>query len=200
MRHNFPTASVVLCRFHNMDQEDTNYLAMLNNATINPSPQQQQRRGHSQQPRVKTQADTFPALESVQQSITSVSRSLSLVSETDAQLEWISAHWTHDHLPSAQELVELGWTDSESASICCKTKSIDEFLEPIANDEQDPYGQAADFRALLDKFRQSFKDPKESRVYLLGERSITVLMIGLVRDDDAKARALAGLRSLLVET
>lgn len=180
--------------YYNMEKEDADYLAMLNNKTINPTPSKQQENKQQSISLAGESAQQFPELMAARDQISSRSKELSLVSETDAPFEWVSADWNSDTLPSVQQLVDLGWIDQ---SVTEKTKSIDEFFDKLTKSD-DPYGQAGRFQSLYEAIQHAFEG-QETKVYLLGDQSITVLILGIISSNDGK-KALAGLRSLLVET
>lgn len=177
-----------------MEKEDADYLAMLNNKTINPPPSEQQQTTQQSTSHAGESATQFPELMAARDQITARSKDLSLVSETDAPFEWVSADWSSNTLPSVQQLVELGWIDE---SVTEKTKSVDEFFDKLTKGG-DPYGQADRFQSLYEAIQHVFEG-QETKVYLLGDQSITVLILGIISTNDGK-KALAGLRSLLVET
>ena len=183
--------------FHNdfnMEKEDADYLAMLNNKTINPPPSEQQENKQQTISHARESATQFPALMAARDQITVRSKDLSLVSETDAPFEWVSADWNSNTMPSVQQLVELGWIDESTTE---KTKSLEEFFDKLIKGG-DPYGQADRFQSLYEAIQHVFEG-QETKVYLLGEQSITVLILGIISTNDGE-KALAGLRSLLVET
>lgn len=171
---------------------DQAYLAMLNNKTINPPPREEQPQEES---RASKLATPFPALTTAEQNVTSAIKDVYLVSESDEPFEWITAPWTSDKLPTAAELTELGLVDKASLGRI-QTSTLEEFFKKrVAAD--DPYGMADKYRVLWDRLSDTFG--KEcSKVYFIGETSITVLIVGIITDGND--RALAGLRSLLVET
>ncbi|KAI9498342.1 hypothetical protein BDB00DRAFT_783972 [Zychaea mexicana] len=181
-----------------MEKEDADYLAMLNNKTINPDPRQQEQQQSSSPAINVNTAEPFEALTSACHAITGSSKELSLVSETDAPFEWVSTNWSSDDLPTAQDILKLGWADDMNAS---RSKTLDQFFEPMTDENNDPYGQAKRYQALHKKLKEVFSD-KPAKVYLLGEESVTVLILGIIssKGGSERTRALAGLRSLLVQT
>ncbi|KAI9316726.1 hypothetical protein BX666DRAFT_1858606 [Dichotomocladium elegans] len=183
-----------------MNQDDDAYLAMLNNKIINP-PRDQSKAATADggSPEEKTAATStapatsFDALTAARENITEISKQLMLISEADAPFEWISADWDSNDPPTIQQLVDLGWVDPHAAEEYYNTKTFPEFFEPLM-DPKDPYGQAEQYRALYKRMQTM----AAGRVFLVGKLSITVLIIGIV--SAPKKKALAGLRSLLVQT
>ncbi|KAF7721453.1 hypothetical protein EC973_004677 [Apophysomyces ossiformis] len=180
-----------------MDQDNANdsYLAMLNNPKINP-PRNPPRTENSQTTPLLASAD-FSAATSVQQSLKETAGDLMLVSETDAPFESLNIAWDKSTLPTVEELIDLGLVEEDGDR---DIKSLTAFFEPLTSKANDPYKQASGFRALLEKFKELFGESEDSaKVYLIGEITITVLVLGLIRGDDDR-NALVGLKSILVES
>ncbi|KAI8144890.1 hypothetical protein BJV82DRAFT_606598 [Fennellomyces sp. T-0311] len=177
-----------------MEKEDDSYMAMLNSNIINPG-RQPTPAPKKPLPASLNTATPFPALMEAYHAITEISKSVSLVSESDEPFEWITADWSAKELPSAEQMVELGFADTSTP---CRTKGLAEFFGPMITDD-DPYGQAESLRTLHKRLEEAYGD-KPRKVYLVGEREITVLVVGIVDQTDNHAQAIAGLRSLLVQT
>jgi len=95
-----------------------------------------------------------------------------------------------DHLPTtAEELVKLGLIPEELVGEEFKIKSVDQFLEKD------------DYKDVVAAFNEIQKeDSSESKVYLLGDVSITVLILCIVHDKQSSKKAIVGLKSLLVQS
>ncbi|KAI7854221.1 hypothetical protein BDC45DRAFT_508944 [Circinella umbellata] len=184
-----------------MDKGDSDYMAMLNNPTINPGPKQQQEQHSISSSKSLDTATSFDTLTSACNNIKNVSKDLILVSESDEPFEWVSADWTKTDLPTAQEIINLGWVDQNASTLSSfKTKTLDQFFEPMMDETNDSYNQAKGFQSLYKTFKEAFND-KNGQVYFFGQGSITVLVLGIINaSGGGRGRALAGLRSLLVQT
>ncbi|KAI9277135.1 hypothetical protein BDA99DRAFT_494964 [Phascolomyces articulosus] len=181
-----------------MEKEDSDYMAMLNNSTINPGPKQEQTPSLATTSQLNT-ATPNETLTSAFQAIMNVSNDLVLVSESDEPFEWISADWAQDKLPvTAQEIIQLGWVDpSVDSPSTFKTKTLNQFFDPLVDEKNDPYNQAKGFQKMYKLFKDAFSD---AQVYFIGEGSINVFVLGIINATSGGKRALAGLRSLLVQT
>ena len=177
-----------------MEKADADYMAMLNNKTINPDRQPQPAKKQVSSAALNT-ATPFAALMEAYHAINEVAKGLILVSESDESFDWVTADWDSNELPSPEQLVELGLAD---VSQPCRTKELGEFFGPMTTGD-DPYKQTATYRTLHQRLQEVFGN-NPHKVYLLGEGEITVLVIGIVDQADNHARAIAGLRSLMVQT
>ncbi|KAG0178470.1 hypothetical protein DFQ28_008377 [Apophysomyces sp. BC1034] len=179
----------------NQNNDNASYLAMLNNPTINPPAKPPKKDSPKQG--VQLASATFSAAMVAQQSLKDMSSDLDLVSETDAPFESLNIAWDKTALPTAEELINLGLVEEDGDR---EVKTVAAFFEPFTTEENDPYKQAAGFRALLQKFEELFSDAEQdAKVYLIGDITITVLILGIIRGDNGK-HALVGLKSMLVET
>ena len=184
-----------------MGNGDSDYMAMLNNPTINPGPKHQQEQQSISSSKSLDTATSFDTLTSTCNTVKDVSKDLMLVSESDEPFEWVSADWEKADLPTAQEIINLGWVDQNASTLSsCKTKTLDQFFEPMMDETNDPYKQAKNFQSLYKTFKEAFNN-NNGQVYLFGQGSITVLVLGIINaSGSGRGRALAGLRSLLVQT
>ncbi|ORY99237.1 hypothetical protein BCR43DRAFT_471887 [Syncephalastrum racemosum] len=183
--------------FHTLRQSlmsDDSYARMLNNPSINPPPAAAQASNTMQDPALPqgnlSTATPFPELDALQKQMTQHTEDLVLVSETDAPLEWISADWDQKPWPPACEDLK-GWVQDTTP---CKTQSLQDFFGPLTDASRDPYEQSQGFKAV----QETFGKADDTRVFLCGERSIVVLILGVLTS--GPRRALFGLRSLLVRT
>ncbi|KAI9023033.1 hypothetical protein CLU79DRAFT_750048 [Phycomyces nitens] len=175
--------------------QDSSYLAMLNNPVINP-PSNSEAEANAQEPTlVAAPLATFETAITAQNELSNVSKNLALISETDAEFQTVNVAWKATELPTPDQLVELGLVADSSP---CKTKTLDEFFSPRTG-ENDPYGQAADFRSLETKLVELYGGKDKGKVYYIGEYTITVLILGILKGENG-SNALVGLRSLLVQT
>ncbi|KAI7872583.1 nuclease A inhibitor-like protein-domain-containing protein [Spinellus fusiger] len=172
-----------------MSSTDESYLALLNNPIINPPPNQStevvERRD------TKAAEATFKTATSAQQTLKQASQHLVLASETDAEFEAVNIAWNKKELPTAQDLVDLGLVPFNTP---CKTKSLDAFFSTVI--ATDSYGQSEQLQALQSQCKSLLGD--NCQVYLMGEITIHVFILGLLLHEDHTA--LVGLQSLLVHS
>lgn len=173
---------------------DDNYLSMLNNPVINP-PRQQPQQSETQHVAAQL-SPSFPAVQQCQQDLQSSARDLILVSETDAEWQNVSAPWSSDTLPSSRQ-------DLDRAGLLIRNSNFDQY----ERDEEHGFQvqsvadflerQGKDYDNLLKKLKKWFGE--QVKVYFVGNRVTTVLILGLVKGDDGQ-KALVGLQSELVQT
>ncbi|CAO0799617.1 unnamed protein product [Mucor circinelloides] len=167
---------------------DNSFMAMLNNPVINPGPSS----NSVPQKKVATESKpcAFAAVEKAKDLLTTASEDVYLTSESDEPFEWINTSTEKDHLPTtAEELVKLGLIPEELVGEEFKIKSVDQFLEKD------------DYKDVVAAFNEIQKeDSSESKVYLLGDVSITVLILCIVHDKQSSKKAIVGLKSLLVQS
>ncbi|KAI8089514.1 uncharacterized protein BX664DRAFT_135521 [Halteromyces radiatus] len=182
------------------DNNDNNYLAMLNNPVINPPVQQQ-----PLQPSLQSTAPCitlFPAAQQCQDKLQT--NDLYLVSETDAPWLNVAVPWSSDSLPSQRsELEQAGllvrnthvdrFDEDDDEENGFRIKTVDAFFEPLIK----PGPQSKEYNRLLQQIKDVFEN--NVKVYLVGNRVITVLILGLVQDE-SEQKALVGLQSELVQT
>ncbi|CAO3590334.1 unnamed protein product [Absidia cylindrospora] len=77
-----------------------------------------------------------------------------------------------------------------------KVESLGVFFDRLVKDNDNNKAQADQYTVLLEQIKQLLGD--NVKVYLVGSRVVTVLILGLVQDGGMKA--LVGLQSELVET
>lgn len=161
------------------EEADNSYMAMLNNPVINPGPAGLNVNAKKENTRLK--ASSTPLVQEVKAKLTSVTKNLYLSSESDEPFKWINTVTDHPELPkTVEELFELGLIDEEEEG-ALKIKTLEEFLK------QDEY------QDIIKAFKQV--EQGESKVYLVGEESITVLILCVIQD-----KQIVGLKSLLVQT
>ena len=105
--------------------------------------------------------------------------------------------WTQDRLPEPKELVELGILDADTP---CRTKTLEITRSPMTVDNETEmallhsasYGRHS-------KRRLATKEMTRVSI-LIGELTIIVLILGIIKNDELVPRALAGLQSVQVET
>lgn len=171
---------------------DDSYARMLNNPSINPPAQANTLQDPALPQGNLSLATSFPELDALQHTLTQHAQDLVLVSETDAALEWISADWDASKAwPPACADLPREWVQDTTP---CKTQSLQDFFGPLTDASRDPYEQSQGFKAVQDVFGQA----DDTRVYLCGETSVVVLILGVL--SSGPRRALFGLRSLLVRT
>ncbi|SAL99647.1 hypothetical protein [Absidia glauca] len=173
---------------------DDNYLSMLNNPVINP-PRQQPQQSETQHVAAQS-TPAFPAAQQCQQDLQSSAKDLILASETDAEWQNVTVPWSSDTLPSSRQ-------DLERAGLLVRNTNVDQY----DRDEKDGFRvqsladfmerQSKDYDDLVKKLKAWFGE--QVKVYLIGNRVVTVLILGLVKGDDEQ-KALVGLQSELVQT
>jgi hypothetical protein len=171
------------------EQGDKSFMDMLNNPFINPGqPARTTATKTENNPRLKP--CDYPAVEQAKQLLTTATKDTYLQSESDEAFEWINTSTNDNHLPgSEKELVQLGLLDQETGAPL-KMKTIQEFL---SND---------DYKGIVAAFEKINKElqSNDSKVYLVGEESITVLILCIIQDKQSSKHAIVGLKSLLVQT
>ncbi|KAI8373166.1 uncharacterized protein BYT42DRAFT_579429 [Radiomyces spectabilis] len=95
------------------------------------------------------------------------------------------------------------------ASDLCLVSETDASFEPFSvpwskpslpyTDPKDAYGQATGFSTLQNTLEMLF-GADQVKVYLCGEVTVTVIIVGVVNSRDKNETALVGLKSTLVET
>lgn len=167
------------------EEADNSFMAMLNNPVINPGPSSTQA---VKEKRVNTRIkpSSIPQVQDVKNKLTSVTKDVYLSSESDEAFEWINTRTNHDSLPTtAEELVQLGLIDNVEQ---LKTQSVEEFF------------QSNQYEKILKAFKEIESTGDDSKVYLLGEGSVTVLILCIIKDKQSSEFAIVGLKSLLVQT
>lgn len=164
------------------EEADKSYMAMLNNPVINPGPAVPKITEAKVNPRLKP--SSLAIVQEAKTKLTSVSKDVFLQSESDEPFEWINTSTDRKELPTTvNELIELGLLDEEEKGNDLRFKSLQEFFK------QEEYSE------ILSAFQQL----GGAKVYLIGESSVTVLILCLVHDKEA-SNAIIGLKSLLVQT
>ncbi|KAG1451455.1 hypothetical protein G6F56_008080 [Rhizopus delemar] len=160
------------------------YLDMLNNPTINPPQKEQDKNLEKEQ---KLKPASFPPAQQAQDLLTAASRDVFLVSESDEPFEFINTLTDRDTLPTnLKELEELGLLNGGEEDRL-RIKSVPEFLR------QDEYKEIVKALEKLGELTE-----QGGKVYLVGDISITVLILILIRYEDKSA--IVGLKSLLVQS
>ncbi|GAN01611.1 hypothetical protein MAM1_0009c01045 [Mucor ambiguus] len=167
---------------------DNSFMAMLNNPVINPGPPKKS--VSVKESATEPKPSVFPAVEKAKDLLTTASGDVYLASESDEPFEWINTGIEKAQLPTtAKELHQLKLIPEELVGEEFKIKSVDEFLE------KDNY------KDIVAAFKEVQKESSgESKVYLLGDVSITVLILCIVQDKQSSKKAIVGLKSLLVQS
>ncbi|KAK4509170.1 uncharacterized protein ATC70_007520 [Mucor velutinosus] len=167
---------------------DNSYMAMLNNPAINPGPPKET--APTKKAATGPKPSVFSAVEKAKDLLTTASGDVYLTSESDEPFEWINADIKKAQLPiTAEELHQLKLIPKELVGEELKIKSIDEFLKED------------DYKNIVAAFKEIQKESSdESKVYLLGDVSITVLILCIVQDKQSSKKAIVGLKSLLVQS
>lgn len=171
-----------------LQESDNSYKAMLNNSTINPGPAPPQTSKPKENTRLKI--SSLPQVQEAKKKLTSCTEDVFLSSESDEPFDWINTCTESDSLPTTvKELVQLGLIEKEEENAPLKTKTLEEFLQ----DEE--------YQPIVKAFKE-IEMGHDSKVYLLGEESVTVLILCIVHDkqSSSKESAIVGLKSLLVQT
>lgn len=167
-----------------MSEGDNSYMAMLNNPVINPGPAAPNVTAKKENTRLKP--SSIPLVQKAKTKLISVTKDLYLSSESDEPFEWINTSTDHQELPNTvAELVELGLVDEEEQVGNLKIKSLEEFFKQN------------EYKEIIKAFKEIQQG--DSKVYLLGEESITVLILCIIQDKQS-SNAIVGLKSLLVQT
>ncbi|KAI8076192.1 hypothetical protein BDF21DRAFT_422782 [Thamnidium elegans] len=167
--------------------EDGNnsFMAMLNNPVINPGPSDI-KAAEEKIRNTRIKPSSIPQVQEVKNKLTSVTKDLYLSSESDEPFEWINTSTNHDSLPTtAKELVQLGLIEEIEE---LKIQSLQDFFQ----DNQ--------YEEILKAFKEIETTNGNSKVYLLGEEAITVLILCIIKDKQSSEYAIVGLKSLLVQT
>ncbi|KAI8338026.1 hypothetical protein BC941DRAFT_424391 [Chlamydoabsidia padenii] len=177
---------------------DNSYLSMLNNPVINPPKKQQQQRT-TQHIAAQSTTPLFPAAQQCYETLQTSAKDLYLISETDAPWNPVAVSWSSSQLPSGQQELEhagllirntqLEQYSNRDQDGGCRIESVNDFINKQSNNK-DQYAK------LLQQIKSSFA---QAKVYFIGDRVITVLVLGLVESDDGQ-KALVGLQSELVQT
>ncbi|KAG2195287.1 hypothetical protein INT47_005062 [Mucor saturninus] len=161
------------------EEADNSYMAMLNNPVINPGPA-------APKPLEKAKVNSRlkpssgPMVQEAKTRLTSISKDVYLSSESDEPFEWINTTTENKELPkTVDELIALGLVDEEEQGSQVRFKTLEEFLK------------GEEYKEIL----SAFEELGGGQVYLVGEESITVLILSLVGEN-----AIVGLKSLLVQT
>ncbi|KAI7890222.1 uncharacterized protein EV154DRAFT_511915 [Mucor mucedo] len=161
------------------EEADNSYMAMLNNPVINPGPAEIK---PLEKPKVNSRLkpSSGPMVQEAKTRLTSISKDVYLSSESDEPFEWINTTTEKKELPkTVDELIGLGLVDEEEEGSQVRFKTLEEFLK------------GEEYKEIL----SAFKELGGGQVYLVGEESITVLILSLVQEN-----AIVGLKSLLVQT
>ncbi|KAI9254886.1 hypothetical protein BY458DRAFT_520582 [Sporodiniella umbellata] len=160
------------------------YLNMLNNTVINPSEPSEKKEKKSEDSKLK--AATFSAATEAQTLLNKASEDVLLVSESDEPFEAINVETKLERLPTTfEELGQLGLLKGDEEDRL-RIKSVPEFLR------QD------DYRDIVAAIKKINPEESDSKVYLVGDISITVLVLTLVSHEHQ--HAIIGLRSLSVQS
>ncbi|KAI8645532.1 hypothetical protein BD408DRAFT_411588 [Parasitella parasitica] len=169
---------------------DESYMAMLNNPVINPGPSTNTNLEQEQKANTNIKPCVFPAVEEAKNLLTKATENICLSSESDEAFEWINTEIKQENLPTTKkELAQLGLISHESLTGSLTIKSLQEFLY-----EDNYKGIVAAFQTIQNE------KACDSKVYLLGERSVIVLILCIVQDKQSSKKAIVGLKSLLVQT
>lgn len=171
-----------------LQSTDESYMAMLNNPIINPGPAV---------PTLSKETDdnsrlTPSSLQCVQEAkdkLVKASKDVYLASESDEAFEWVNTTTKDNKLPSTiKELVQLGFVKKEDETEEFKITT----LKDILNDEE--------YQDIVKAFEEISKKSDDSKVYLIGELDITVLILCIVQDNQTNEAAIVGLKSKLIQT
>ncbi|CAO3608922.1 unnamed protein product [Mucor fragilis] len=167
---------------------DNSFMAMLNNPVINPGPAKKS--APAKKAATGPKPSVFPAVKKAQDLLTTSSSDVYLASESDEPFEWINTGTENAQLPTtAKELLQLNLIPEELAGEELKIKSLDEFLNKD------------DYKDIVAAFKEIQKGSGgDSKVYLIGDVSITVLILCIVQDEQSSKKAIVGLKSLLVQS
>ncbi|CEP14825.1 hypothetical protein [Parasitella parasitica] len=166
--------------------DDESYMNMINNPNINPGPS-------TMKPLQKANIDpkpcVFPAVEEAKRLLTRASKDVYLSSETDEGFEWINTETNQEHLPTTEEeLVQFGLINEQDLTGSLAILSMQEFLSE------------GRYKDIVAAFQTIQKEAEDSKAYLVGERSVTVLLLCIVQDKQSSKKAIVGLKSLQVQT
>ncbi|KAI9475772.1 MAG: hypothetical protein EXX96DRAFT_574573 [Benjaminiella poitrasii] len=175
------------------------FMAMLNNPIINPGPQIAKPTSEDE-PHIKS--CPFVEVDEAKELLTKASKDVYLHTESDEGFEWINVPTTDNLLPSSvNELSELGLLNAKEAETNeMKTLSLEEFFDRYCQEEDDD----GRYKKIVSAFKKIQEEQgqksEDSKVFLVGERAITVLILCIVQDKPASKAAVIGLKSLLVQT
>lgn len=168
------------------EEGDNSFMAMLNNPVINPGPVVATSTSKKTEG-TRLKPCSFPAVQDAEKKLTSATKDVYLSSESDEPFQLVNTSTDKDTLPTTvKELVQLGLIDEEEEQGQLKIKSMQEFLQ------EDQYEK------IIKAFKEIEPKSDDSKVYLLGEESVTVLILCIVKDK--QGTAIVGLKSLLVQT
>lgn len=171
-----------------LQSSDDSYMAMLNNPTINPGPAAPSLpKETSENSRLKS--SSLQCVQEAKDKLVKASKDVYLASESDEKFEWVNTTTKSNKLPSTiKELVQLGFIEEEDENQELKITTIDDIL----NDEE--------YQDIVKAFGEISGKSDDSKVYLIGELEITVLILCIVQDSQSKEAAIVGLKSKLVQT
>ncbi|KAI7905884.1 uncharacterized protein BX663DRAFT_428667 [Cokeromyces recurvatus] len=179
------------------EEAHKSFMSMLNNPIINPGPPQLPKSTSEGEPRIKP--CPFVEVEEAKELLTKASEDVYLHTESDEGFRWIDAPTTDNLLPSSvNELVEYGLLNvKEAESNVLKTLSLQEFFDTYGHNNDDYNNIIQGFKKIQEEQGRKSED---SKVFLIGERAITVLILCIVQDKPGAKAAIIGLKSLLVQT
>ncbi|KAG1056483.1 hypothetical protein G6F43_001630 [Rhizopus delemar] len=164
---------------------DDSYMAMINNPVINPPRTEKQPSPLKQNTKLKPAS--FPPVQQAQDLLTSATQDVYLSSESDEPFEWINTITERNSLPTTIDDLEVLGLLNGNESNQLKIKSVREVLQ------KEEYQNIVKALEKLGELTQ-----QESKVYLVGEYSITVLILSIIHYE--QQTAIVGLKSLLIQT
>ncbi|EIE78340.1 hypothetical protein G6F46_002592 [Rhizopus delemar] len=164
---------------------DDSYMAMINNPVINPPRTEKQPSPLKQNTKLKPAS--FPPVQQAQDLLTSATQDVYLSSESDEPFEWINTITERNSLPITIDDLEVLGLLNGNESNQLKIKSVREVLQ------KEEYQNIVKALEKLGELTQ-----QESKVYLVGEYSITVLILSIIHYE--QQTAIVGLKSLLIQT
>lgn len=160
-------------------------MAMINNPVINPPRTEKQPSPLKQNTKLKPAS--FPPVQQAQDLLTSATQDVYLSSESDEPFEWINTITERNSLPTTIDDLEVLGLLNGNESNQLKIKSVREVLQ------KEEYQNIVKALEKLGELTQ-----QESKVYLVGEYSITVLILSIIHYE--QQTAIVGLKSLLIQT
>lgn len=160
-------------------------MAMINNPVINPPRTEKQPSPLKQNTKLKPAS--FPPVQQAQDLLTSATQDVYLSSESDEPFEWINTITERNSLPTTIDDLEVLGLLNGNESNHLKIKSVREVLQ------KEEYQNIVKALEKLGELTQ-----QESKVYLVGEYSITVLILSIIHYE--QQTAIVGLKSLLIQT
>lgn len=160
-------------------------MAMINNPVINPPRTEKQPSPLKQNTKLKPAS--FPPVQQAQDLLTSATQDVYLSSESDEPFEWINTITERNSLPITIDDLEVLGLLNGNESNQLKIKSVREVLQ------KEEYQNIVKALEKLGELTQ-----QESKVYLVGEYSITVLILSIIHYE--QQTAIVGLKSLLIQT